>query len=79
MNHKENFEAVDQMLRIVRGEPGFPCGNLLVIAAGYFQKTPPVVVDGGKWATINVNHQVLKTMATVHQNQTCGHYTTSKR
>ena len=55
MNHKENFEAVDQMLRIVRGEPGLPCGNLLVIAAGDFRQIPPVVVDGGKWETINAS------------------------
>ena len=55
MTHKQNFEAVDEMLRSIRRNPNVPCGGLIFVCAGDFRQIPPVVEHGGKWNTIEAS------------------------
>ena len=44
--HRENFEAVDTMLRVIRKNPDVCCGGLLFIGSGDFRQIPPIIQNG---------------------------------
>ena len=51
MTHRENFEAVDEILKKLTGVNAI-CGGKMFIGAGDFRQIPPVVTDGGRDCTI---------------------------
>ena len=52
MSNKENFEAVDEMLKTLRQRPDFPCGGFLFIGAGDFRQIPPIEENGTRSDTV---------------------------
>ena len=55
MSSKENFEAVDSLLRAIRRNNQEPCGGVVFIGAGDFRQIPPIVPKGEKWDIIRAS------------------------
>ena len=53
MTHKNNLQAIDEVLRKVRNEPNKPFGGIIFVCAGDFRQTLPIVRNGTRAETVD--------------------------